>query len=83
MNKLKEQLKHKYAYNINDSSKGKKVTVSSGKDFLQLRGGFYDDIENNDISIKKKQKQLQNIKNETLKEFVFTNKIIQDKCKKK
>ena len=83
MNKLKEQLKHKYAYNINDSSKGKKVTVSSGKDFLQLRGGFYDDIENNDISIKLKQKQLQKIKNESLKEFVFTNKLIPHKWKKK
>ena len=83
MNKLKEQLKHKYAYNINDSAKGKKVTVGSGKDFLQLRGGFYDDIENNDISIKLKQKQLQKIKNESLKEFVFTNKLIPDKWKKK
>ena len=83
MNILKDQLKHKYAYNINDSTKVKKVTVGSGKDFLQLSGGFYDDIENNDISIKLKQKQLQKIKNESLKEFVFTNKHIPDKWKKK
>jgi hypothetical protein len=83
MNNLKEQLKHKYAYNINDSTKGKKVTVGSGKDFLQLKGGFYDEIENNDISIKLKQNQLQKIKNESLKEFVFTNKLIPDKWKKK
>lgn len=83
MDKLKEQLRHKYAYNINDTTKGKKVTVGSGKDFLKLSGGFYDDIENNDISIKQKQKQLQKIKNESLKEFVFTNKEIPDKWKKK
>jgi len=83
MNKLKDQFKHKYAYNINDSTKGKKVALGSGKDFLKLRGGFYDEIENNDISIKLKQKQLQKIKNESLKEFVFTNKIIPDKWKKK
>ena len=83
MNNLKEQLKHKYAYNINDSTKGKKVTVGSGKDFLQLKGGFYDEIEDNDISIKLKQNQLQKIKNESLKEFVFTNKLIPDKWKKK
>ena len=83
MDKLKEQLRHKYAYNINDTTKSKKVAAGSGRDFLKLSGGFYDDIENNDISIKKKQKQLQKIKNESLKEFVFANKIIPDKWKKK
>ena len=83
MDKLKEQLNHKYAYNINATTKGKKATVGSGRDFLKLNGGFYDDIENNDISIKQKQKQLQKIKNESLKEFVFTNKEIPDKWKKK
>jgi len=83
MDRLKEQLRHKYAYNINDNTKGKKVKVGSGKDFLKLNGGFYDDIENNDISIKQKQKQLQKIKKESLKEFVFTNKEIPDKWKKK
>jgi len=34
MDRLKEQLRHKYAYNINDNTKGKKVKVGSGKDFL-------------------------------------------------
>jgi len=83
MDKLKEQLNHKYAYNINATTKGKKVKVGSGRNFLKLSGDFYDDIENNDISIKQKQKQLQKIKNESLKEFVFTNKEIPDKWKKK
>ena len=53
-----EKLKHKYAYNINDTTKIKKITMGSGKDFLSLNRGFYDDIENNDISIKKKNLQL-------------------------
>ena len=59
-----ERLKHKYAYNINDSTKIKKVTVGSGRDFLSLTRGFYDDIENNDISIQKKNRQLKRIKND-------------------
>ena len=83
MRRLNRELRHKYAYNINDSAKGKIVSIGSGKDFLQLNRGFYDDIENNDISIKQKQKQLQKIKNDSLKEFVFTNKQIPEKWKKK
>ena len=31
-----DRLKHKYAYNINDTTKVKKVTMGSGKDFLSL-----------------------------------------------
>ena len=83
MRKLKEELSHKYAYNINESTRKKKVTVGSGKDFQQLNHGFYEEIENNDISIKQKQKQLQKIKNDSLKEFVFSNRQIPDKWKKK
>jgi hypothetical protein len=83
MKKLNRELRHKYAYNINDSAKGKIVSVGSGKDFMRLNRGFYDDIENNDLSIKYKQKLLQKIKNDSLKEFVFTNKQIPEKWKKK
>ena len=83
MSRLNEELRHKYAYNINDSSKGKKVSMGSGKDFLQLHRGFYDDLENKDISIKETEKQLRKIKNDSLKEFVFTNKQIPEKWKKK
>ena len=78
-----ERLKHKYAYNINDTTKVKKITMGSGKDFLSLNRGFYDDIENNDINIKKKNHQLKKIKNESLKEFVFTNVLIPDKWRTK
>ena len=83
MSTLNEKLRHKYAYNINDSNKAKKVTVGSGKDFLLLKRGFYDELENNDISIKDKEKQLRKIKNDSLKEFVFTNVQIPEKWKKK
>ena len=83
MKKLNQELMHKYAYNINDSAKSKIVSVGSGKDFMRLNRGFYDDIENNDLSIKHKLNQLQRIKNDSLKEFVFTNRQIPEKWKKK
>jgi len=78
-----ERLKQKYAYNINDSTKIKKVTMGSGSDFLSLNRGFYDDIENKDISIKKNNRLLKRIKNDSLKEFVFTNVQIPDKWRNK
>ena len=78
-----ERLKHKYAYNINDTTKIKKITMGNGKDFLSLNRGFYDEIENNDINIKKKNKQLKRIKDDSLKEFVFTNVQIPDKWRTK
>ena len=78
-----EKLRHKYAYNINDSTKTRKISLGSGNDFLSLNRGFYDEIENNDISIKNKNRQLKKIKNESLKEFVFTNVQIPDKWKTK
>ena len=78
-----EKLKHKYAYNINDSTKIKKIKMGSGRDFLSLNRGFYDDIESKDINIKKKNHQLKKIKNDSLKEFVFTNVQIPDKWRTK
>ena len=39
-----DKLRHKYAYNINDSTKTRKVTLGSGSDFLSLNKGFYDEI---------------------------------------
>jgi hypothetical protein len=83
MSKFNKELMHKYAYNINDSTKGKKVKIGSGKDFIQSHRGFYEEIENKDISIKEKEKELRKIKNDSLKEFVFTNKQIPEKWKKK
>jgi hypothetical protein len=78
-----EQLKTKYAYNINDISKRKKSSIGSGADFRKLNQGFYEEIARNDISIKEKEKQLQKIKNSSLKEFVFANKKIPTKWKQK
>ena len=78
-----DKLRHKYAYNINDSTKTRKVTLGSGSDFLSLNKGFYDEIENNDVSIKSKASKLKKIKNESLKEFIFTNVQIPDKWKTK
>jgi hypothetical protein len=78
-----DKLRHKYAYNINDSTKTRKVTLGSGNDFLSLNKGFYDEIENNDVSIRSKNRQLKKIKNESLKEFIFTNVQIPDKWKTK
>ena len=65
MKNSNEKLRQKYAYNINDANKTKKISMASGKDFLSLNGGFYDEIENNDISIKKKSNQLKKIKNDS------------------
>jgi len=78
-----DKLKHKYAYNINDSTKTRKISLGSGNDFLSLNKGFYDEIENKDVSIKNKNRELKKIKNESLKEFVFTNVQIPDKWKTK
>ena len=76
-------IKHKYAYNINDSTKAKRVKIGSGSDFLSLNRGFYDDIENKDISIKKNNRLLKKIKSDSLKEFVFTNVQIPNKWRNK
>jgi hypothetical protein len=78
-----DKLKHKYAYNINDSTKTRKISLGSGNDFLSLNKGFYDEIENKDVSIKNKNRELKKIKNDSLKEFVFTNVQIPDKWKTK
>ena len=80
---LNTELRHKYAYNINDTTKGKKFTIGTGKNFFQLHRGFYDELENKDQSIKHKERQLQKIKNDSLKEFVFTNVQIPEKWKTK
>ena len=73
----------KYAYNINNSTYGKMIQVNSLKNYHLVPKGFYDDIENSDISIKQKEKELSQIKNDSIKEFVFTNKKIPGKWKKK
>ena len=66
------KLIHKYAFNINEAKK-----ISSGKfiNFANLKG-FYDDIEESNINIKNKNKDLNIIKSNSVKELIYTNKII-------
>ena len=75
-----DKLAHKYALNINQIRGPSK---SNNLDFKNLNKGFYDEIEKNDILIKQDQKQLKRLKNTSLKEFIYTNKEIPDRWKKK
>ena len=72
----------KYAFNINDIN-AKKKFQGSLNDFQKLNRGLYDEIENQDISIKDNKNQLKKLKNKTIKEFVYTNKEIPDHWKTK
>ena len=78
--KTVDKLAHKYALNINQLRGPSKT---NNLDFRNLNKGFYDDIEKNDILIKQDQKELKKLKNVSLKEFIYTNKEIPDKWKKK
>ena len=78
--KTVDKLAHKYALNINQLRGPSKT---NNLDFKNLNKGFYDDIEKNDILIKQDQKELKKLKNVSLKEFIYTNKEIPDKWKKK
>ena len=66
------KLIHKYAFNINEAKK-----ILSGKfvNFANLKG-FYDDIEESDFNIKNKNKNLNIIKSNSVKELIYTNKKI-------
>ena len=72
----------KYAFNINDIN-AKKKFQGSLNDFQKLNRGLYDEIENQDISIKDNKNKLKKLKNKTIKEFVYTNKDIPDHWKTK
>ena len=80
--KTNKNKKTKYAFNINDI-KIKKKFQGSLKDFQKLNRGLYDEIENNDLSIKENKAQLRKLKNSTVKEFVYTNREIPDHWKTK
>ena len=75
-----DRLAHKYAVNINQIRGPAKT---SNLDFKNLNKGFYDDIEKNDVKIKQNQKELKKLKDISLKEFIYTNKEIPDRWKKK
>ena len=72
----------KYAFNINDinSPKNFKGTLS---DFKSLNRGTYDEIEADDIAIKNNLEKLKILKNDTIKQLVYTNKDIPVQWKNK
>ena len=78
--KVIDKLAQKYALNINQIRGPSKT---KNLDFKNLNKGFYDDIEKNDVVIKQNKKELKKLKNISLKEFIYTNKEIPDKWKKK
>ena len=75
-----DKLAHKYALNIKQIRGPGPQKVA---DFKNLNKNFYDDIESSNISIKDNSKILDDIKNKSIKEFIYTNKIIPDIWKKK
>ena len=74
-----DRLAHKYALDISKFHEKTEIKI----DFNNLNKDFYDDIELNDNKIKSNKKLLNKIKDLTLKEFVYTNKIIPDIWKNK
>jgi hypothetical protein len=80
MKTVVDKLAHKYALNINQIRGPAKT---KNLDFKNLNKGFYDDIAKNDIKIKKDQKELKKLKDISLKEFIYTNKEIPEKWRKK
>jgi hypothetical protein len=81
---MKTSLKkrRKYAFNINECNIKKKIKASL-KDFQKLNRGIYDEIESNDLSIKKSKKMLKDLKNSTVKELAYSNAKIPDHWKTK
>ena len=78
--KTVDKLAHKYALNINQI---RGPVKTKNLDFKNLNKGFYDDIEKNDVKIKQSQKELKKVKDISLKEFIYTNREIPDRWKKK
>ena len=72
----------KYAFNINDINAPKDFKGSLS-DFKSLNRGNYDEIEANDITIKDNIEKLNHLKNDTIKQFVYTNKDIPVQWKNK
>ena len=74
-----DKLAHKYALDISKFHEKGETKI----DFNNLNKDFYDDIETNDIMINKDKKLLNKLKNNTIKEFIYSNKIIPNRWKNK
>ena len=75
-----DKLAHKYALNIKQIRGPGPTKIA---DFKNLNKNFYDDIESNNITIRDNTKLLNKIKNNSLKEFIYTNREIPDLWKNK
>lgn len=75
-----DKLAHKYALNIKQISKKSNEKIA---DFSNLNKNFYDEIEKNNIAIKKDTIKLNKIKFDSIKEFIYTNKGIPDTWKQR
>ena len=78
--KTVDKLAHKYALNIKQI-RGPIPTKLS--DYKTLNRGFYDEIEEDSQNIHKFRKNLIDVKNSSIKEFIYTNKEIPEKWKNK
>jgi hypothetical protein len=77
--KLRKKYSKIYAYNINNQNSGITKQIA----FKNLEKDFYEDIINSDLGIKKIKKNLEGIKDGTIKESVYTNRNIPDVWKTK
>ena len=75
-----DKLAHKYALNIKQIRGPGSTKIA---DFKNLNKNFYDDIESNNITLKDDTKQLNKIKSYSIKEFIYTNRVIPNIWKKK
>ena len=82
MLKSTKDLSKKYAFNIKET-KSNRSLMSDRTNFKKIKKGFYDDIEKNDLDIKELKKELKKIKYDSIKECVYTNKVIPDQWKTK
>ena len=67
-----------YAYNINNSPNNKAVKKIS---FNSLSKNFYEDLINSDLRIKNNRHKLSKIKSNSIKESIYSNKIIPNNWK--
>ena len=73
MKLLRDSREMKYAYNINNSPNNPKTKKIS---FNSLQKNFYEDLINSDINIKTNRHILKAIKSKSIKESVYSNKVV-------
>ena len=73
MKLLRDSREMKYAYNINNSPNNPKTKKIS---FNSLQKNFYEDLINSDINIKNNRHVLKAIKSRSIKESVYSNKVV-------